>query len=146
RRYLAVARPFEENNVRFGVFAVAKPRAELQAQWVTLLQRLLFGIVGGLLAVPTDLRPDARARGRRRPDRGGPLRRRDPRHSVGRRDRAPRRALSGDGRAPRRGRRAGAQLPDVRLARAAHPADRDPRPRRRPTGGRRRGPGAPERV
>ena len=49
RRYLAVARPFEENNVRFGVFAVAKPRAELQAQWVTLLQRLLFGIVGGLL-------------------------------------------------------------------------------------------------
>src|SRR5215210_82429 len=49
RRYLAVARPFEENNVRFGVFAVAKPRAELQAQWVTLLQRLLFGIIGGLL-------------------------------------------------------------------------------------------------
>ena len=49
RRYLAVARPFEVNNVRWGAFAVAKPRAELQAQWVTLLQRLLFGIIGGLL-------------------------------------------------------------------------------------------------
>jgi signal transduction histidine kinase len=49
RRYLAVARPFEENDVRFGVFAVAKPRAELQEQWVTLLQRLVFGMVGGLL-------------------------------------------------------------------------------------------------
>ena len=49
RRYLAVARPFEENDVRFGVFVVAKPRAELQAQWVTLLQRLAFGIIGGLL-------------------------------------------------------------------------------------------------
>jgi signal transduction histidine kinase/ActR/RegA family two-component response regulator len=49
RRYLAVARPFEVNDVRWGAFAVAKPRAELQEQWVTLLRRLALGIVGGLL-------------------------------------------------------------------------------------------------
>jgi two-component system, OmpR family, sensor kinase len=49
RRYIAVARPFEVNDVRWGAFAVAKPRAELQAQWVTLLRRLALGIVGGLL-------------------------------------------------------------------------------------------------
>ena len=55
-----------------------------------------------------------------------------------RRDRPPDRALPGDGGSARRGGAARAQLPDVRLARAAHAADRDPRPRRRAARGRRR--------
>ena len=64
----------------------------------------------------------------------------------GGRDRRPRRALPRDGRAARRGRGARAQLPDDGLARAAHAADRDPRPRRRAARGRRHGRRAAGRV
>ena len=55
-----------------------------------------------------------------------------------RRDRPPRRSLPRDGRAAGRGGGARAELPDVGLARAAHAADGDPRPRRGAARGRRR--------
>ena len=55
---------------------------------------------------------------------------------------APVGAVRRDGGAAGRGRADGAQLPDVRLARAADAADGDPRPRRGAARGRRRGSGA----
>ena len=67
RRYLAVARPVEENGIRFGAFVVAKPRADIQDRWITLVQRLALAFAGGLVVaglsrlVPlaADLRPAA---------------------------------------------------------------------------------------
>jgi two-component system, OmpR family, sensor kinase len=49
RRYLAVARPVEEKGIRFGAFVVAKPRADIQDRWVTLVQRLALAFAGGLI-------------------------------------------------------------------------------------------------
>ena len=63
-----------------------------------------------------------------------------------RRDRHARRPLRRDGVSPGRGRGARAELPDDGLARAAHAADRDPRPRRGAARGRRRRRGAAGRV
>ncbi|HET9674743.1 MAG TPA: HAMP domain-containing sensor histidine kinase [Gaiellaceae bacterium] len=49
RRYLGVARPLEQKGVRLGAFVVAKPRAELQQEWVTLLQRLAISMIVAVL-------------------------------------------------------------------------------------------------
>ena len=49
RRYLAVARPVEEKGIRFGAFVVAKPRADIQDRWITLVQRLALAFAGGLI-------------------------------------------------------------------------------------------------
>jgi signal transduction histidine kinase len=49
RLYLAVARPVEERGIRFGAFVVAKPRADVQSRWITLVQRLALAFAGGLL-------------------------------------------------------------------------------------------------
>jgi signal transduction histidine kinase len=49
RRYLAVARPVEEKGIRFGAFVVAKPRADIQDRWITLVQRLALAFAGGLV-------------------------------------------------------------------------------------------------
>jgi signal transduction histidine kinase len=49
RRYLGVARPLEQRGVRLGAFVVAKPRAELQQEWVTLLQRLALSMAVAVL-------------------------------------------------------------------------------------------------
>ena len=50
RRYIAVARPLEQKGIRLGVFVIAKPRAELQEQWLTLLERLALAFAFGLAA------------------------------------------------------------------------------------------------
>jgi two-component system sensor histidine kinase BaeS len=50
RRYIAVARPLEQRGIRLGVFVIAKPRAELQEQWLTLLERLALAFAFGLAA------------------------------------------------------------------------------------------------
>ena len=90
----------------------------------------------------------ARARPLRRGRRGleGQLRRRGAARPRRRRDRPPRRPLPRDDRPARRGGGARAQLPDVRLARAADAADGDPRPRRRAARGRRQRPGVDRRL
>ena len=49
RRYLGVARALEQRGVRLGAFVVAKPRAELQQEWVTLLQRLAISMAVAVL-------------------------------------------------------------------------------------------------
>jgi signal transduction histidine kinase len=49
RRYLAVARALETEDVRWGAFVVAKPRADARDRWVTLLQRLALAFAGGLI-------------------------------------------------------------------------------------------------
>jgi two-component system, OmpR family, sensor kinase len=50
RRYIAVARPLEQRGIRLGVFVIAKPRAELQEEWTTLLERLALALAFGLAA------------------------------------------------------------------------------------------------
>ena len=49
RRYLGVARALEQKGVRLGAFVVAKPRAELQQEWLTLLQRLALSMAVAVL-------------------------------------------------------------------------------------------------
>jgi two-component system OmpR family sensor kinase len=50
RRYIAVARPLEQKGIRLGVFVIAKPRADIQEQWLTLLERLALAFAFGLAA------------------------------------------------------------------------------------------------
>ena len=50
RVFIAVARPVDFGEQRFGAFVVAKPRAELQEQWTTLLERLALALAVGLAA------------------------------------------------------------------------------------------------
>jgi signal transduction histidine kinase len=50
RTYLAVSTPVVlEENTHFGALIVAKPKAELQDRWVTLVQRLAIAFLGGIL-------------------------------------------------------------------------------------------------
>jgi two-component system sensor histidine kinase BaeS len=50
RVFIGVARPVDLGGRRFGAFVVAKPRAELQEEWMTLLQRLAVALAVGLAA------------------------------------------------------------------------------------------------
>ena len=129
----------------FGYLIVAKPKDELRDAWVTLLSRLAIAFLFALVVVgalafyltrritgPVLALSDAADEVVE-----GQLRRRGAARPGRRRDRPPRRPLPRDDVAARRGRGARAQLPDVRLARAADAADGDPRPRRRAARGRR---------
>jgi signal transduction histidine kinase len=49
RTYLAAAHPLKLGSQIFGAIVVAKPRAELREQWVTLLQRLGLAFLAGLV-------------------------------------------------------------------------------------------------
>ena len=153
KTYFAVGRACARRGQRYGVLVVATPKDELRDAWLTLMQRLgiafLVGIavVGGARLVPLAAHHAAGARARGRGGRGRrrPLRRRAAaagEDEIGRPDAPVRR----DGQAAQRGRGARAQLPHDRLARAAHAADRDPRPCRRAARGAGRGPGAARAV
>jgi len=141
---LAAARPLKVGRKVFGVIVVAKPKTVLNQRWLALVERLLIAFAGGIAVagafawylsrritspvLELSRAADEVARGLLRRDR--------PRGAGRRRDRRPRRPLPGDGGQALRGRGARAQLPDVGLARAAHPADGDPRSRRGAAGGR----------
>jgi signal transduction histidine kinase len=49
RTYLAIARPLELGDNRFGAFVVARPKADVRERWTELLQRLALALAGGLL-------------------------------------------------------------------------------------------------
>jgi signal transduction histidine kinase len=49
RKFLAVARPVDLGEQRFGAIVIATPRADIRERWVTLLQRLALAGAGGLL-------------------------------------------------------------------------------------------------
>jgi signal transduction histidine kinase len=49
RVYLAAAHPLRIGNQTFGALVVAKPRAELREQWMTLLERLGLAFLAGLV-------------------------------------------------------------------------------------------------
>jgi signal transduction histidine kinase len=49
RTFLAVSTPFKIEGIVFGAFVVAKPKAELRDEWVTLVQRLALAFLGGIL-------------------------------------------------------------------------------------------------
>ena len=146
--FLAAAHPLRpggDTGPIFGYLIVAKEKSLLRDAWVTLLSasrdRLPRRARRRRCARVLPLAADhaARARPLRRGRRGleGPLRRRGAARSRRRRDRPPRRPLPRDDRTARRGGGARAQLPDVRLARAADAADGDPRPCRGAPRGRR---------
>jgi two-component system, OmpR family, sensor kinase len=48
RTFLGVAQPLRVEGEPFGVLVVAKPKAELRARWVTLLERLALAFLGGV--------------------------------------------------------------------------------------------------
>jgi two-component system sensor histidine kinase BaeS len=49
RKFLAVARPVDLGEQRFGAIVIATPRADIRERWLTLLQRLALAGAGGLL-------------------------------------------------------------------------------------------------
>jgi signal transduction histidine kinase len=49
RKFLAVARPVDLDQSRWGAIVVAKPRADIRERWLQLLQRLALAGAGGLL-------------------------------------------------------------------------------------------------
>src|SRR5262249_34208142 len=154
RTYLAVLQPMRlaPKSSPFGALIVATPKTEIASGLRRLLERLGLALIGGIVAAGLPRRVPAR---RARPP-GGALpagaraadgRGRDPARSLRRgrarrarrrRDRRPGAELPRDGGAAQRGRAAGTQLPHECLARAAHAADGDPRPRRGAARGRRR--------
>jgi len=48
-RFIAVAQPVKVGGSVFGALVVAKPKTELRSRWITLLQRLAFAFLGGIL-------------------------------------------------------------------------------------------------
>ena len=123
----------------FGAIVVAKPKTVLDQRWLALIERLLHRLRGrdrrrGRASPGTchagSRTPVLELSRRRRRGRARALRRRRARGARRRRDPPPRGSLPRDGGPALRGRGARAQLPDVGLARAAHAADGDPRPRR----------------
>ena len=148
RPYLAAAYPIRPGGAGatvFGYLIVAKPNAELRETWLTLLSRLAIAFLAGLVVV------GALAFYLSRRITGPVLALSDAADRVaeGHYDvEVPHVPGGGEighlanrfremARAARGGRGARAQLPHVRLPRAAHAADRDPRPRRRAAGRRR---------
>ena len=49
RPYLAVARPIDLGEQRYGAIVVATPRADIRERWLTLLQRLALAFAGAIL-------------------------------------------------------------------------------------------------
>ena len=49
RVFVAVARPVDLEDRRFGAFVIAAPRADIRERWLTLVQRLALALAGGLL-------------------------------------------------------------------------------------------------
>ena len=140
RRFLAVGQPLAARAARhFGALIVAKKKTELTARLALAVRAARSSRSASGCSSPACSPGTCRAGSRSRCSRS---RRRPTRSREGKYDVAvPTCRASGevshlaerfraDGRAARRGRGAGAELPDVRLARAADAADRDPRPRR----------------
>ena len=149
RRYLAVANPIASSGTTIGAIVVATPKTDIRQQVVSLIGRLaIAGALGLLVAaaarlvsVATHRAADPAALRCRRRGCERQLRRQGAAERAGR-ARPPERARRRDGRPARSGRADGAQLPDVRLARAADTAHGDPRSCRGAARRRDRRPGA----
>ena len=128
-----------------GAIVVAKQKTAINQFADSLVRRLAIAFAVGLLVAVAFawyvsrrlVRPLLRLSHAADEVAVGRVRRRRAAARAGR-DRPPRRAVRGDGPAADGVRGARAELPDVGLARAAHAADGDPRPRSRARGGARR--------